>query len=124
MSRRSVAARPAAILAALLASGGCRVLTAPAPVPAVVVQADAATMQRLKAALATAMGRAQVELGPGDLMKSSMISVLPRPLGPQEDRSLAMPTLFRLEVQGATCSLFREDTGARQALDGVACRPR
>jgi hypothetical protein len=57
-------------------------------------------------------------------MHSSVISVLPRSPGPQDDRSLAMPTLFRLEVQDTTCSLVREDTGARQALDRVTCRPR
>jgi hypothetical protein len=80
-------------------------------------------MARLKAALATAMGQAQVELGPGDPTHSSTLSVLPRPPGPPEDRSLALPTIFRLEMDGAACFVVREDSGARTALEGVTCRP-
>jgi hypothetical protein len=79
-------------------------------------------MARLKAALANAMGRSQIELGPGDPTQSSVLSVLPLPPGPLEDRSLAKPTIFRLEIEGRACILVREDTGARISLDGVSCR--
>ena len=112
----------AAVLTTLLAAGGCQSTDGPSPAPAVLVSADPASMERLKAALARATGATQIELGPGDPMRSSVITVLPRPPSPQEDRSLAMPTLFRLELQGATCSLVREATGARLKLEGVACR--
>ena len=112
---------PAAMSAVLLLSGGCQSMAAPAP--AVLARADAATMERLKASLAKAVGRAPIELGPGDPTQSPQITVLPRPPSPQEDRSLAKPTNFRLEVEAKSCSLVREDTGARTLLDGVECRP-
>lgn len=103
-----------------LMAGGCQSVAAPAP--AVLTRADPATMERLKAALAGAMGRSQIELGPGDATQSSVITVLPRPAGPLDTHSLAMPTTFRLELQGKTCTLVRADTGARVALGGVDCR--
>ncbi|MDP3738892.1 MAG: hypothetical protein Q8R02_15970 [Hyphomonadaceae bacterium] len=92
-------------------------------VPAVLTQADEAAMGRLRAALAKAMGQAEVQLGPGDPSQTSVVSVLPLPPGPLEDRSLAKPTIFRLEIEGETCVLVREDTGARVTLEGVDCRP-
>lgn len=112
-------------LAALLAAatlmpglGACQSM----PAPAVLTKADPAAMEALKATLAKAMGRARIELGPGDPTQTSVISVLPLPLAPQEDRSLAMPTILRLEIQGSACVLIREDSGARIPLDGVECK--
>lgn len=109
----------AAIGAAMLT--GCQLLGA--PVPAVLTSADAETMAKVKAALAAAMGQAHVELGPGDPTRSSTLSVLPRPPGPPEDRSLAMPTIFRLEMEAGACFVVREDRGVRARIDGVTCRP-
>jgi hypothetical protein len=91
-------------------------------VPAVVSRADAGAMNQLKAALARAMGRASVELGPGDPAQSPVISVLPLPPGPLEDRSLAKPTIFHLEIAGGACTLVRQDTGERFPAEGVDCR--
>jgi hypothetical protein len=112
----------AAIFLSAALAGACQ-STAAAATPAVLTQADAATMTRLKAALAKAMGRSPIELGPGDPTQSPVISVLPLPPGPLEDRSLAKPTIFRLEIEGQTCVLVRDDTDARIPLDGVDCRP-
>lgn len=108
------------LLAAMLipALGACQSMAA----PAVLTKADPPAMERLKATLAKAMGRPSIELGPGDPTQNSVISVLPRPLAPQEDRSLAKPTIFRLEIEGGACVLVREDTAARIPLDGVECR--
>jgi hypothetical protein len=115
----------AAIFFSAALAGACQ-STAAAATPAVLTQADAATMARLKAALAKAMGRSPVELGPGDPTQSSVLSVLPLPPGPLEDRSLAKPTIFRLEIEGQTCLLVREGepgaSPARIPLEGVDCR--
>jgi len=111
----------AAILLSALLAGACQ-STAAAATPAVLTRADAAAMAHLKAALAKAMGRSPIELGPGDPTQSSVLSVLPLPPGPLEDRSLAKPTIFRLEIEGETCFLVREDTGVRARLEGVDCR--
>jgi hypothetical protein len=93
-----------------------------AAVPAVLTRADDQTMTRLRVTLAQAMGRSQVELGPGDPTQTSTLSVLPLPPGPLEDRSLAKPTIFRLEIAGVTCALVREGTSERIALEGIDCR--
>lgn len=112
-------AASAIVLSAALA-GACQSTAQPAP--AVLTRADDATMARLKAALAREMGRSPIELGPGDPTQSPVISVLPLPPGPLEDRSLAKPTIFRLEIEGQTCVLVREDTGARIVAEGVTCK--
>jgi hypothetical protein len=108
----------AVILLAAALAGACKSTAA----PAVLAQADEAAMGRLKAALAKAMGQAEVQLGPGDPTQSSVVSVLPLPPGPLEDRSLAKPTVFRLAIEGETCFLVRGDTGERIPLEGVDCR--
>src|SRR5262245_48532890 len=112
--------RAAFILAAVLtpALGACQSMA----VPAVLTKADPPAMERLKAAPANALGRAPIELGPGDPTQTSLISVLPPPPGPQEDRSLALPTNFRLELEKGACVAVREDNAARYPLDGVECR--
>jgi hypothetical protein len=107
-----------AVAALLSIPGACQSMAA----PAVLTRADPPAMERLKAALAKAMGRTYIELGPGDPTQTSVISVLPLPLAPQEDRSLARPTIFRLEIEGSACILVREETSARIPLDGVECR--
>lgn len=106
------------VLLALLATA-CQIGP---PVPAVLTRADDATMTRLKTTLAQAMGRASVELGPGDPTQSPIISVLPLPPSPLEDRSLARPTTFRLETVNGDCHVVREDTQQLFQLEGVACR--
>lgn len=108
-----------AIVLAAVFAGCCQSVQA---APAVLTRADEAAMVRLKAALAKEMGRSPVELGPGDPTQSSVVSVLPLPPGPLEDRSLAKPTIFRLEIESGACILVREDTGARTALEGIECR--
>ena len=108
-----------AIVLAAVFAGCCQSVQA---APAVLARADTAAMDRVKATLAKEMGRSPVELGPGDLTQSSVVSVLPLPPGPLEDRSLAKPTIFRLEVAGGACVLVREDTGVRIPLEGVDCR--
>src|SRR5262249_25600614 len=102
------------LLGALILAG-CQT----AAVPAVRDSADPAAMQRLQAALAKSMGRASVQLGPSDLTQSPVISVLPRPPGPLEGNSPAMPTMFRLELVDGACFVVREDGGARERVDGV-----
>lgn len=103
-----------------LLAGACQ-SGAGAAQPALLMQGDGGALDRLRAALAREMGRA-VDLGPSDPTRSSVISVLPVPAGPQNDRNMALPTVFRLESDGRTCALVREETGARIVLDGVTCR--
>lgn len=112
-----------ALFAALLAMGAGACQSTFAETPAVLVSADAETIGRLKAALAVEMGDASIELGPGDLTQTSIVSVLPPPPGPREGNSPAMPTRFDLVLRGDACFARRRDSGADVALPGVACRP-
>lgn len=110
-------------LLASVAAGAALAACQSMAVPAVLTSADPEAIARLKAALASAMGQAQVELGPGDPTQTSTLSVLPRPPGPPEDRSLAMPTIFRLETENGACFVVREEGGARTQVDGAQCKP-
>ena len=91
--------------------------------PAVLETADDETIMALKAVLADAVGRATVELGAGDPTIDSVISVLPPPPGPGEDRSLATPTIFDLVLIDGACVVMERETGAQYPLEGIACRP-
>jgi len=91
--------------------------------PALLMQGDSLGMERLMSALTTEMKRTRIDLGPSDPTRSPVISVLPLPPGPLEDRSLALPTVFHLEWDGKTCWLIRDETRDRHELDGVTCRP-
>lgn len=111
----------AGLCAAGLLAGACQSV-AGAQQPAVLMQGDAAAMEQVRAALAKEMGRSPVDLGPSDPTRSPVISVLPVPAGRLNDRDMALPTVFRLESDGQTCALVREDNGRRIALAGVTCR--
>lgn len=89
---------------------------------ALLERADAETLSRVKAVLADAMQKTSVELGPVDLSTSSVIPVLPPPLGPLQGNSPATPILFDLMTSGGDCVLVRRDSGESFALEGVNCR--
>ena len=109
------------LLAGLVALSACQ--SASTARPAVLSSDDPADLTKLKTALASAVGRAQIELGPNDPTLSSTISVLPPPPGPLETHSLAKPISFSLLKMGARCLLVRLDTNESFPLDGVACEP-
>ncbi|MBW8733783.1 MAG: hypothetical protein JF571_05660 [Asticcacaulis sp.] len=81
---------------------------------------DPATRSAVTAALADAVGRARVDLGPTD---GSVITVLPPKPGPYETNSVAMPVRFDIEMRGDSCVAVRRDTGRAVALPGVVCKP-
>ena len=111
----------AVLCATGLLAGGCQ-STAGTPEPALLIQGDGPAMEQLMAALEKDLGRRVIDLGPSDPTLSPVISVLPVPSGPLNDRNTALPTVFRLEFDGQICSLFREETGLRITLAGVQCR--
>jgi len=109
--------------------GGVRALAEPEgpvsaelAVPAVLATGDAATLERLHQGLHALLGR-EVRLGPGDPTQSSVLSVLPPPPDPYQDRNPARPEHVRLLLRGSMCVLVRSDPPAEVRLEGVACRP-
>ena len=91
------------------------------PVAAVLTDTSDATMSKLKTALGKAIGRANIELGPGNLTENGIISVLPPRLSPLEGKSPAMPTLFDLMLSEDGCFARNRSTGEDVALDDIAC---
>lgn len=115
------AAIPLALSGALAACACC---TAPdTPQPALLASADEATVSQLKAYLGEALGRADIELGAGDLLTATSVAVLPPPLGPNEGASPVRPVIFDLQLAGSDCEAVRRDTGTIVRLEGIACRP-
>ena len=104
---------------ASLLTGACQ--TSGATRPATLETADEATLARVKAVAAEAVGRAQIRLGEGDLTETSTLTVLPPPLGPNETSSPAMPAVFDIVTNGEDCFLVSQSTGQSYALDGVGC---
>lgn len=90
--------------------------------PAVLTLADEGVLVEVKSVLADALGRAAVTLGPGDLTKVSIITVLPPRLGPLEGRSTTTPILFDVMIAGSHCFVVRRDTGDEYALPNIGCR--
>ncbi len=106
---------------AALAIGGCQ-HTGDAT-PAVLADASEPSMQALKSALASALGRSQVELGASDPMHIPRVSVLPPPLSPLEDRSPVKPALFDLFIRNGSCFAIQVETKIETELTNVPCRP-
>ena len=104
-----------AVLAACQSAAG--------PQPAVLESADAEYIATLKTAAASALGKARVEFGPGDLTASPQIAVLPPRAGPHETHSLALPTYFDLAIEKEACLIVRRDTGEVFAVPDVTCKP-
>ena len=107
------------LIAAAIFNGACQ--TVAPKIPAVLASADDATIAQVKSVLADAVGRAAIDLGPGDLSRRSMISVLPPPLAAREDRSMATPVVFDIMLSGGDCYAVKRETGEAFAL-GVPCR--
>lgn len=106
---------------ALVGLAACQ--TAPAAEPALLVEATPEAMAVITDTLASAVDRAQVQLGPVDLTRNPAISVLPPPPGQYEGHSPAMPALFDLVTQDGDCFLQARQGGELYPLPGIACRP-
>lgn len=89
--------------------------------PARLMASDGATMTIVRETLAKAVGRPRIELGPENLATSTIITVLPPPLGLYDTRSLAVPSVFDIKIQGGTCVLIARDGGKIHPLTGAKC---
>jgi len=106
-----------------LLTGGCQTMAPAHAVPASVDVSDPQTLSHLKAALAPAVGRANIEFGPSAAARTTTLGVLPPPLGPLETHSTALPILFEVVIKDGKCLAVRRDTGTEVELTGVTCRP-
>lgn len=121
-------ARSILVLSAMLAIAGCTLSgTSSSPpdaeIPAVLTENSLPVMAKLKSHLASAVGRARVELGPEDPTMMTFISVLPPRPGTLETHSLAQPETFDLRLSGDACYAISRKTQDRILLDGIECKP-
>ncbi len=107
-----------ALILVALSLSACQTLAADGK--AAVDMTDARTRAQVAEALARAVGRAHVELGPSD---GTVVTVLPPPIGPYETNSPAMPIRFDIEKRGEACVAVRHDAGRAYPLPGVTCAP-
>lgn len=114
-------ARPRIPALALLLLGACQHQSQLAP--AQLVEAPADTVQHIKAELARAVGRAEIELGAGDLTGASTLTVLPPRLASTETRSTAVPTVFDVFIRGEACLAVQRGTEIEISLPDGSCRP-
>lgn len=112
--------RNPAIPALLLCLTACQTVAGTAS--ATVDLSDPATRAAVTSALASAVGRARVELGPTNSPQTSSISVLPPRPGPYETNSTARPIHFDLIWHDGHCVAVRRDTGTPYDLPGVRCQ--
>jgi len=111
--------RPWLILTALLPLTACQ----SEPQLATLTDASPETIEALSSVLATATGRARIQLGPNDVTRDPVVSVLPTPPGPMEGNSTAMPALFDIVLIDGDCYVRAQSDGALYALTGLTCEP-
>jgi hypothetical protein len=109
------------IVATTLCGLGLGCATPSGPQPARLATTDAATMTAVRNVLATALGRTRFELGPEDMATSTIVSVLPPPLGPYDTRSSAVPVIFDIKKDATGCTLVAREGGKSYPLTGVEC---
>ena len=107
----------------LLIGAVCACQTVEADVTAALASDDAETLASVKSALAEALDRTFVELGPQSATDPSVLSVLPLSPGPLETHSTAMPDYFDLMLRDGACYAIERKTGTAHLLEGVVCRP-
>lgn len=107
------------ILSALVPLAACQ----SDPQLATLTDGSPETIEALSLVLASAAGRARVQLGPGDVTKQPTVSVLPPPPGPLEGNSPAMPALFDIVLMDGDCYLRAQDGEEMFLLTGLGCVP-
>lgn len=116
------------VISGLLAITGsaCHTTAHADPVPAILANADDASMRALKSTLAKAMNKSKIELGASDPTQSPNISVLPKSvvgLPGGDYANQALPTQFDLMMDGRNCYVVKRGTETKIKVDGIVCKP-
>ena len=119
---RTRSGKIALVLSLAASAGACQSIAGATLRAAVLLEPNDQTRMRLEKAIAEAIGSGRVTLGPVDLTRDSLISVLPPPPGPYEGNSPAMPRYFELVTDGKECFLRERGKDELRALPGTTCR--
>jgi len=119
---RTRSGKIALVLSLAASAGACQTTADVALRPAVLLKPNEQTRTLLEKAIAEVVGAGRVTLGPVDLTRNSVISVLPPAPGPFEGNSPAMPRYFELVTDGKECFLRERGKDELRALPGTTCR--
>lgn len=119
---RSRSGKIGLILSLASSAAACQTTADTAVKAAVLLEPNEQTRTLLENAIAEVIGPGRVTLGPVDLTRDSLISVLPPPPGPYEGNSPAMPRYFELVTDGKECFLRERGKDELRALPGTTCR--
>jgi hypothetical protein len=119
---RSKSHRCALMTAVVLGSAACQTTAQVSVRAALLLDDNERDIAAIQEALEGVIRRGRISLGPSDLTRDAVITVLPPAPGPYEGNSPAMPRYFELVTDGKLC--FLRERGARElhALAGVNCR--
>ena len=112
----------ALVLSLAASAGACQTTADVALRPAVLLKPNEQTRTLLENVIAEVVGAGRVTLGPVDLTRNSVISILPPAPGPFEGNSPAMPRYFELVTDGKECFLRERGKDELRALPGTTCR--
>ncbi len=119
---RSHPGKIALILGLAASAGACQTLGGDSLRAAVLIEPNEQTRALLLKTIEDLSGSGRITLGPVDLTRDSLISVLPPRPGPFEGNSPAMPRYFELVTDGKGCFLRERGKDEWRALPGTTCR--
>lgn len=110
------------MVALALGSAACQTTAQVSVRAAVLLDDNERAIKAIQSTLESVIQQGRVNLGPSELTRDSVITVLPPPPGPYEGNSPAMPRYFELVTDGQSCFLRERDARELHALPGVNCR--
>ena len=119
---RTRSGKIALVLSLAASAGACQTTADVALRPAVLLKPNEQTRTLLENVIAEVVGAGRVTLGPVDLTRNSVISILPPAPGPFEGNSPAMPRYFELVTDGKECFLRERSKDELRALPDTTCR--
>jgi hypothetical protein len=119
---RTRSGKIALVLSLVSSAVACQTTADVALRPAVLLKPNEQTRTLLENVIAEVVGAGRVTLGPVDLTRNSVISILPPAPGPFEGNSPAMPRYFELVTDGKECFLRERGKDELRALPGTTCR--
>ena len=119
---RSKSHRCALMTAVVLGSAACQTTAQVSVRAALLLDDNERDIAAIQEALEGVIRRGRISLGPSDLTRDAVITVLPPAPGPYEGNSPAMPRYFELVTDGKLCFLRERGVRELHALAGVNCR--
>jgi len=112
------------MVALALGSAACQTTAQVSVRAAVLLDDNERAIKAIQSTLESVIQQGRVNLGPSELTRDSVITVLPPPPGPYEGNSPAMPRYFELVTDGQSCFLHERGNKTLHSVAGVDCRAK